>query len=345
MDPASATANTTANPPAPASRPRVFSGIQPTGTLHLGNLMGAVLRWADLLDETDPVLCIVDLHAVTLPIEPDELRANTLNLAASLIASGVDPQRCTLFVQSHVAAHAELGWIMQCIGSYGELSRMVQFKDKRERAQFVSAGLFTYPALQAADIIAYDTDEVPVGDDQRQHVELARDIAERLNGRYGPIVKVPKATLPRHGARVMDLQNPASKMSKSSTSDAGVIHLDDTAAVITKKFKRAVTDSESEVRYDPTAKPGVANLLSILAAATGEEAEALASKYPNYGSLKSDTAEAVIALLEPIQQRIEELRSDPGELHRLLGFGADKARAVSTGVRDRIFDAMGFLAP
>jgi tryptophanyl-tRNA synthetase len=328
-----------------SARPRVFSGIQPTGTLHLGNLLGAVLRWPELLDTSDSVFAIVDLHAVTLPIDPKELQANTLNLAATLIACGLDPERCTLFVQSHVAAHAELGWIMQCIGSFGELSRMVQFKDKRDRAEFVSAGLFTYPALQAADILAYDTDEVPVGDDQRQHIELARDIAERLNGRYGPIVKVPRATLPLHGARVMDLQDPAAKMSKSSASDAGLIAIDESPASITKKFKRAVTDSESEVRYDPVAKPGVSNLLAILAAATGQDPAEIAASYPNYGSLKTDTAEAVVALLEPIQRRYDELREDPAELHRSLAVGADKARAVSTGVRDRVFDAMGFVAP
>ena len=331
-------------PQAPA-RTRVFSGIQPTGTVHLGNLFGAILRWPELLDTMDVVISIVDLHAITLPQDPETLRRNTADMAACLIAVGVDPAKCTLFVQSHVAAHAELGWIMQCIGSYGELSRMVQFKDKRDKASFVSAGLFTYPALQAADILAYDTDEVPVGDDQRQHIELARDIALRINSRYGPTVRVPKATFADSGARVMDLQNPESKMSKSASSDAGLVLIDETPAAITKKFKRAVTDSETEVRFDPIEKPGVSNLLSILAAATGRTPEQCAEGYTSYGPLKTDTADAVIARLAPIQERLALLQSDPGEIQRLLAIGAERAAETSTAVRNRIFDAIGFLRP
>lgn len=331
--------------PQTPARTRVFSGIQPTGTVHLGNLFGAILRWPELLDTMDVVISIVDLHAITLPQDPETLRRNTADMAACLIAVGVDPAKCTLFVQSHVAVHAELGWIMQCIGSYGELSRMVQFKDKRDKASFVSAGLFTYPALQAADILAYDTDEVPVGDDQRQHIELARDIALRINSRYGPTVRVPKATFADSGARVMDLQNPESKMSKSASSDAGLVLIDETPAAITKKFKRAVTDSETEVRFDPIEKPGVSNLLSILAAATGRTPEQCAEGYTSYGPLKTDTADAVIARLAPIQERLALLQSDPGEIQRLLAIGAERAAETSTAVRNRIFDAIGFLRP
>lgn len=322
---------------------RVFSGIQPTGVMHLGNYLGAVRTWANQLDDRDVVLSIVDLHALTIPKPADELRSNTIGLAAALIASGVDPERCTLFVQSHVPAHAELGWLMQCTASFGELSRMVQFKDKRERAEFVSGGLFAYPALQAADILAYDADEVPIGEDQRQHLELARDVAERFNARYGPTFVVPKAVLGAAGARVMDLSRPDKKMAKSSTSDAGVVWLDDSPDVIAKKFKRAVTDSDGVVRYDREAKPGVSNLLSILAAFSGGTPEDAAAGYTQYGPLKNDAAEATIAALGPIRERLVELEADPAELERLLRIGAEKATAIAEPVRARAFEAMGLL--
>lgn len=320
---------------------RVFSGIQPTGELHLGNLLGAVANWVADLDVDEAVYCVVDLHALTIPKDPAVLASKTVELTQLLVACGLDPQRCTLFVQSHVRAHAEMGWIMECTAAFGELSRMTQFKDKREQAEFVSGGLFTYPALQAADILLYDTEKVPVGDDQRQHLELARDLAERFNHRYGRTLVVPRHSIPRAGARVMDLQEPTRKMSKSSGSGTGVVGvLDDPAAVI-KKFKRAVTDSDNEVSYDPERKPGVANLLSILAAATGRSPEAVAAGYQQYGPLKADCGEAVVALLEPIQARFAELSADPAATHDVLAVGAAKAREVAEVVLDRTRAAVG----
>ena len=320
---------------------RVFSGIQPTGDLHLGNLLGAVANWVRDLDEDDAVYCVVDLHALTIPKDPAELRRKTIELTQLLVAAGLDPQRCTLFVQSHVRAHAELGWLMECTASYGELSRMTQFKDKRERAEFVSAALFTYPALQAADILLYDTEKVPVGDDQRQHVELARDVAERFNTRYGETFVVPAHSIPKAGARVMDLQNPANKMSKSLDSPQGTVLVLDDPRDIERKFKRAVTDSEPEVRYDPVAKPGVSNLLSILGAATGRAPEDVAEDYTQYGPLKADAAAAVIELVTPIRSRFDELAADPVETARLLRLGASKADAIATPVLDRARAAIG----
>lgn len=320
---------------------RVFSGIQPTGEIHLGNLLGAVVNWVRGLDDDEATFCIVDLHALTIPKDPSELRTKTTEAAATLVAAGLDPDRCTLFVQSHVPYHARLGWIMECTVSYGELSRMTQFKDKRERADFVSAGLFSYPALQAADILLYDTEKVPVGDDQRQHIELCRDAAMRFNARFGDTFVIPAHAIPPAGARVMDLANPTAKMSKSVDSPQGSVLLSDTAAQITKKFKRAVTDSEDDVRFDPVEKPGVSNLLSILAAATGGDPETLAANYSQYGPLKSDCAEAVVALLEPLAARRAELLADPAEMRRLLEQGADKASSVASTVYERAEKALG----
>jgi tryptophanyl-tRNA synthetase len=320
---------------------RVFSGIQPTGDLHLGNLLGAVTNWVRDLDEDDAVYCIVDLHALTIPKDPAELLRKTIELTQLLIASGLDPERCTLFVQSHVRAHAELGWLMECTASYGELSRMTQFKDKRERAEFVSGGLLTYPALQAADILVHDTEKVPVGDDQRQHIELARDLAERFNSRYGETFVVPVHSIPKAGARVMDLQNPSNKMSKSLDSPQGTVLVLDDPKDIERKFKRAVTDSEPEVRYDPATKPGVSNLLSILAAATARTIDEVAADYTQYGPLKADAAAAVIELVTPIRSRFEELSADPAETTRLLGLGAAKAASVAEPVLDRARAAIG----
>lgn len=323
---------------------RVFSGIQPTGELHLGNYLGAVRNWVRGLDGQRPdeaVYCVVDLHALTIPQDPDILRRKTIELAQLLIAAGLDPARCTLFVQSHVPAHTELAWLMECTVSYGELARMTQFKDKRDRAEFVSAGLFTYPALQAADILLYDTDQVPVGDDQRQHVELCRDVAERFNARYGPTFVVPEHVIPTAGARVMDLQQPTAKMSKSIDSPQGTVQILDPPEVIEKKFRRAVTDSEPEVRWDPEAKPGVANLLSILAAATDRDPAEVATGYRQYGPLKADAAAAVIDLLAPIQSRYAELAADPGETARLLAAGAARAASIASVVLDRARNAVG----
>jgi tryptophanyl-tRNA synthetase len=318
---------------------RVFSGIQPTGDLHLGNYLGAVGRWvAEQHDEA--IFCVVDLHALTIPRDPEELRRKTRQLTLLLVAAGLDPAVVTLFAQSHVRQHTELSWIMECTAAFGELSRMTQWKDKRERAEFVSAGLFTYPALQAADILLYDTEEVPVGDDQRQHIELARDLAIRFNGRFGDTFVVPKHVIPPVGARIMDLQEPTRKMSKSLDSPQGTIEVLDDPAAIVKKVKRAVTDSDGEVRWDPEGKAGVSNLLSILAACTGGDPRALADRYEQYGPLKADTAEAVVERLRPVQA-YAELAADPGAADAILARGAEKARGVAESTMQRVRRAVG----
>ena len=289
---------------------------------------------------------IVDLHALTVTEEPGVIGRNTLQLAAVLFAVGLDPDVATVFVQSHVPEHSQLGWIMECTVSFGELSRMTQFKDKsaKREAEFVSAGLFTYPALQAADILLYDANEVPVGDDQRQHIEITRDIATRFNHRFGETFVIPKSVTPPSGARVMDLLNPTSKMSKSGEEDTGVIYLLDDPAKIEKKFKRAVTDSETEVVFDRERKPGVSNLLEILAAATGTTPQKAAETYTRYGDLKAASAQAVIAMLEPIQTRYYELLNDQGELMRLLHKGNGRAKEVASKTLSRAQKAIGFLS-
>lgn len=324
---------------------RVLSCIQPTGDVHLGNYLGALRNWVAGQHDKDVFHGVVDLHALTVTDRPGVVGQATLELAAVLFAVGLDPDVATVFVQSHVVEHSVLGWIMECQVSFGELSRMTQFKDKSAKREhdFVSAGLFTYPALQAADILLYDTDEVPVGDDQRQHIEITRDIAIRFNHRFGDTFVVPRAVLPKAGARVMDLQDPTAKMSKSAGSDAGLIYLLDDPAVIVKKFKRAVTDSDSEVRFDREAKPGVSNLLEILAACTGDTADALASRYSQYGPLKADTGEAVVELLRPIQTRYGQLMTDRGELQALLRKGAAKATAVAATTLERAKHNLGML--
>ncbi len=322
---------------------RVFSGIQPSGSLHLGNLLGAIQYWVALQHDADALYCVVDLHALTVPQDPAELRSGTLELTQLLIAAGIDPDLSTLFAQSHVHEHAELAWIMQCTAAFGELRRMTQFKEKSESADFVSAGLFTYPALMAADILLYDTDRVPVGDDQRQHLELTRDLAERFNSRYGSTFVVPEASIPPVGARVMDLQHPTNKMSKSAESPQGLILVLEDPASVAKKIKRAVTDTDDEVRFDPVAKPGVSNLLSILGAATDRSPEACAEGYTRYGPLKADTADAVVALLEPIQKRYADLAADPTVTATLLDRGADKARALAAPTLARAKQALGLL--
>jgi len=322
---------------------RVLSCIQPTGEVHLGNYMGALRNWVSGQHENDAFHGIVDLHALTITETPGVLGDNTLKLAAMLFAVGLDPDVATVFVQSHVAEHSQLGWIMETQVSFGELSRMTQFKDKAAKREhdFVSAGLFTYPALQAADILLYDTDEVPVGEDQRQHIEITRDIAIRFNHRFGETFRLPKAVMPKAGARVMDLQDPTSKMSKSADTDSGLVNMLDAPSVVMKKFKRAVTDSESDVRYHRAEKPGISNLPEILSACTGDPAEALAAKYTQYGPLKSDTGEAVVAMLEPIQARYAELMNDPAELQALLRKGAGKAREVASATLTRAHAAIG----
>ena len=324
---------------------RVLSCIQPTGDVHLGNYLGALRNWVVGQHESDAFHGIVDLHALTVTTEPGVVGDSTVKLAAMLYAIGLDPDVATVFVQSHVAEHTQLSWMMECTVSFGELSRMTQFKDKtaRREAEFISGGLFTYPALQAADILLYDTDEVPVGEDQRQHVEITRDIAERFNSRFGDTFVVPRPVVPKAGARVMDLQEPTSKMSKSSASDVGVINMLDLPAAVMKKFKRAVTDSDSDVRFDRAAKPGVSNLLEILAAVTGGTPEALASRYTQYGPLKTDAGEAVVEQLRPIQARYHELMADRGELAQLLRKGAAKARTVAAATYERASRAIGLL--
>ncbi len=324
---------------------RVLSCIQPTGDVHLGNYLGALRNWVSGQHEADVFHGIVDLHALTVTDTPGTLGDATVRMAAMLFAVGLDPEVATVFVQSHVPEHTQLGWVMECTVSFGELSRMTQFKDKsaKREGDFVSAGLFTYPALQAADIVLYDAEEVPVGEDQRQHIEITRDIAIRFNSRFGDTFVVPKAVTPKAGARVMDLQDPTSKMSKSAGSDTGLVYLLEEPAAIMKKFKRAVTDSETEVRYDRTEKPGVSNLLDILAACSGEPAEALAGRYTQYGPLKSDAGEAVVEMLRPIQARYQELMTDRAELARLLHVGAERAGAVARATLARAYEHIGLL--
>ena len=324
----------------------MLSCIQPTGQVHLGNYLGALRNWVSGQHAGDVFHGIVDLHALTVTETPGTLGANTLDLAAMLFAVGLDPNVATVFVQSHVPEHTQLGWIMECTVSFGELSRMTQFKDKsaKKEADFVSAGLFTYPALQAADILLYDAQEVPVGDDQRQHIEITRDIALRFNHRFGETFVIPKAVTPAAGARVMDLLHPTNKMSKSTDTDAGIIFLTDSPEDIEKKFKRAVTDSDNVVAYDGEKKPGVSNLLDILSVASGTPVATLVGQYTQYGKLKTETGAAVIAMIEPIRSRYLELKNDPAELSRLLRIGADRAQAVASSTLARAYRAIG-LAP
>lgn len=324
---------------------RVLSCIQPTGDVHLGNYLGALRNWVSGQHENDVFHGIVDLHALTVTETPGVLGDQTLSLAAMLFAVGLDPDVATVFVQSHLPQHSQLAWIMECTVSYGELSRMTQFKDKaaKREADFVSAGLFTYPALQAADILLYDAQEVPVGDDQRQHIEITRDIAIRFNHRFGETFVLPKAVTPKAGARVMDLQNPDSKMSKSAGSDSGIVYLLDDPAAIEKKFKRAVTDSDNSVVYDRATKPGVANLLEILATATNTTPESVANDYTQYGPLKAAAGAAVIAMLDPIRGRYHELMNDRSELARLIRRGDEKAEAVAAATLARAHAAIGVL--
>ncbi len=327
---------------------RVLSCMQPTGDVHLGNYLGALRPWVTNQHTCDAFHGIVDLHALTVIEQPDVIGRQTMALAAMFFAIGLDPHVATVFVQSHVPEHSQLGWIMECTVSFGELSRMTQFKDKssRREQQFISAGLFTYPALQAADIVLYDANEVPVGDDQRQHVEITRDVAIRFNHRFGETFVVPEAVTPAVGARVMSLQDPTSKMSKSDDSETGCVYLVDDPSTVMKKFKRAVTDSDTgddAVRYDRAEKPGVANLLEIHAAVIGSTPQAVADDYQQYGALKVATGEAVLAVLDPIRTRYQELMNDPGELARLLRVGADKAREVASVTLERAQTNIGLL--
>jgi len=332
---------------------RVFSGIQPSGEMHLGNYVGAVRRWVDGQPAVgspeaaghDAIYCVVDLHAMTLPYDPADLRRRTRELATLLFAAGLDAERSLVFVQSHVSAHAECTWILNCVATFGELRRMTQFKEKSEGQESVTAGLLDYPVLMAADILLYDTAEVPVGDDQRQHVELTRDLAIRFNHRFGDTVVVPRATFPTVGARVMDLQQPTNKMSKSTESPQGTVLVLDPAAVIAKKLRSAVTDSGSEIRYDVVEKPGVSNLLDLYAATASVSRDDAVAHFAGsgYGALKTEVADAVVEYLRPVRERYEELAQDPGEVDRLLARGADAAEEIATAVLDRVRTATGLV--
>jgi tryptophanyl-tRNA synthetase len=327
------------------TRTRVLSGIQPTGDKHLGNYIGAIRQWAEDQHEHDSFFCVVDLHALTVEQDPAELRAKTLEVAAILLAGGLDPDVCTLFIQSHIPAHSEMAWLLSCVASFGELRRMTQFKDKTAKGGEGAArvGLFTYPVLQAADILLYQADRVPVGEDQRQHLELARTLAERFNTRYGPTFKVPDAAIPKVGARIMDLQSPAQKMSTSNSAPAGLIYLLEPPESMAKKIKRAVTDTDTDVRYDREAKPGVSNLLELLAVTSGSTPAEVAVRYSQYGPLKADAADAVVEFLRPLQQRYQELAADPGYVRSVLDKGAAKAEAVANDTLRQARDAMGLL--
>jgi tryptophanyl-tRNA synthetase len=329
---------------------RIFSGIKPTGHLTLGNYLGALRRWAEEdQHRADALFCVVDLHALTVDHDPARVRRLSRQAASLMLAAGLDPQVCTVFAQSHVDEHARLSYLLECVATDGEMRRMIQYKEKSVRAQAagqsVRLSLLTYPALMAADILAYRADEVPVGDDQTQHVELSRDLAERFNQRYGHTFVIPKATPPAVAARVMDLQDPTSKMGKSHEATAGIVYLLDEPEVISKKVMRAVTDSADGVAYDRAERPGVANLLEILSACTGKEPEVLADSYDGYGALKRDTAEAVVELLRPLQTRHAELSADPSYVDGVLREGAAKARALARPTVDAAYRAIGLLPP
>lgn len=332
----------------PTGSRRIFSGVQPTSdSLHLGNALGAVAQWVGLQDDHDAFFCVVDLHAITIPQDPEALRRRTLITAAQYLALGIDPGRATIFVQSQVPAHTQLAWVLGCFTGFGQASRMTQFKDKsaRQGSEATTVGLFTYPVLQAADVLAYDTELVPVGEDQRQHLELARDVAQRFNSRFPGTLVVPDVLIPKMTAKIYDLQDPTSKMSKSAGTDAGLINLLDDPALSAKKIRSAVTDSERDIRYDPDVKPGVSNLLNIQSAVTGTDIDVLVDDYAGhgYGDLKKDTAEAVVEFVNPIQARVDELTADPAELEAVLAAGAQRAHDVASKTVQRVYDRLGFL--
>ncbi len=329
------------------SKPRVFSGIRASGDKTLGNYSGGYRQYAATQETGDAFFCIVDLHSITTEFSPADLREFTLAGAAMLFATGLDAERSTVFCQSHVVAHAEAAWLLGSVTSFGELRRMTQFKEKSEGQDFVSAGLFNYPVLMVGDILLYQTEIVPIGDDQRQHLELTRDVAERFNQRFGETFTIPRGVYPEEGARIRNLQEPERLMSTTRGTPAGVVRMIDEPDVIRKKFKTAVTDSEKEIRHDPAAKPGISNLLEIMSVASGEPVAALERRYEGagYGQFKEDVGEAVVALLTPIQERYRALRADERELQRLLGVGAEKARRASEPTLEAMYDRMGFVKP
>jgi tryptophanyl-tRNA synthetase len=331
-------------------RPRVLSGIQPTSdSFHLGNYLGAIRQWVALQDDHDAFYFLPDLHAITVEHDPATLAARTRNAAAQLIALGLDPDRCTLFVQSHVPEHAQLEWVLGCITGFGEASRMTQFKDKaaRQGTDRATVGLFTYPILQAADILLYRADRVPVGEDQRQHLELTRDLAQRFNSRYGTTFVVPEPYIPAGAAKIQDLQDPSAKMSKSASSPAGIVELLDAPLVSAKRIRSAVTDNEREIRYDPVAKPGVSNLLVIYAALAGRKIAEIEDEYAGrgYGDLKKDLADVVADFVAPLRSRVRELLDDPAELDAVLARGAGRAREVAGSTLAAVHEKIGFLPP
>jgi tryptophanyl-tRNA synthetase len=323
---------------------RIFSGIQPSGDAHIGNYSGGFRQYVQTQERGEAFFCIVDLHAITIQHDPAALREGTLDIAAWLFATGLDPDRSTVFVQSHVAAHAEAAWLLSSVTSYGQLGRMTQFKEKSADEDFVSAALFTYPTLMAGDILLYQTDIVPIGDDQRQHLELARDVAQRFNSRYGETFVVPEGVFPETGGRVMNLQEPNVKMSKSRGAESGTVLLLDPPDTVRKKVRSAVTDSGTDVRYDPDGKPGISNLIELLTVVTGDSIRDVESRYDGsgYGQFKGDVADAIVELLEPLQARYHELRGDAAELQRLLSLGAEKARAESAPTLAQMYERMGF---
>jgi len=331
-------------------RPRVLSGIQPTAdSFHLGNYLGALRHWVAMQETHEAYYCVVDLHAITAGHDPALLRARTRASAAQLLALGLDPERCTLFVQSHLPEHSQLSWVLGCITGFGEASRMTQFKDKsaRQGGDRASVGLFTYPILMVADILLYQADAVPVGEDQRQHLELTRDLAQRFNTLFGPTFTVPEPYIMGPSAKIMDLQQPTIKMSKSASSPAGLIELLEDPARAAKKIRSAVTDTERDIRYDPAAKPGVSNLLTIHSALSGRSVDELVAAYAGkgYGDLKKDLAEVLAEFLRPIQERTRTYLDDPAQLDKLLAVGAEKARAVASATLATAYERVGFLAP
>ncbi|MFJ3907236.1 tryptophanyl-tRNA synthetase [Streptomyces sp. 2132.2] len=331
-----------------SDRPRALSGIQPTsGSFHLGNYLGAIRQYVALQETHDAFYMVVDLHAITMPQDPKDLRANTRLSAAQLLAAGLDPDRCTLFIQSHVPEHAQLGWVMNCITGFGEASRMTQFKDKSAKGGVNSAsvGLFTYPILQVADILLYQANAVPVGEDQRQHIELTRDLAERFNQRYGRTFTVPAAHIVKEVAKIYDLQDPSIKMSKSASSPKGLINLLDEPKVTEKKIKSAVTDTEAVIRFDTENKPGVSNLLTIYSTLTGESVPDLEARYEGkgYGALKTDLAGVMVDFVTPFKQRTQEYLDDPETLDSILAKGAEKARAVAAETLAQAYDRLGLV--
>lgn len=329
------------------TKPNLLSGMQPSaGSLHLGNYLGALVNWTKMQDDYNAYYCVVDLHAITVPQNPEELRRNTRVTAAQYLAAGIDENKSALFVQSHVPAHAQLAWVLMTLTGFGEAGRMTQFKDKSQKAgaDAASVGLFTYPVLQAADILLYQPKVVPVGEDQRQHLELTRDLATRFNSRFGETFVIPEAVILKETAKIFDLQNPTAKMSKSG-DPKGLVNIMDDTSVVVKKIKSAVTDLDGVIRFDREEKPGISNLLGIYSAITGEGVDSLVARFDGagYGALKTELAEVVVAAIEPIRNRAEELLSDPAELDRLLARGAEKANELAEKTLATVYERIGFV--